>query len=100
MYNYNMKSMNELAQNDYEAINEELDRNYDELIGILEEAKAKHRPIDEGMFSALLGGAAAAGFGPAVMRAICNALGIDERGPLGNLMCSRLILGTVGATMG
>ena len=93
-----MKTMEEIAKS--ESITEDLDRKYDLLIEELQKAKEEKRPIDEGLFSAILGGAAAAGFGPAVMRAVCKALGIDERGALGNLMTSRFVLGAVGATIG
>ena len=93
-----MKTMQEVAKSNQ--ITEDLDKHYDMLIETLQKYKAEKRPIDEGMFSAILGGAAAAGFGPAVMRSICRALGIDERGALGNLLTSRFVLGAVGAEIG
>ena len=47
-----------------------------------------------------LGGLSGAIAGPAIGKAFCKALGIDERGSLGNLMTSRLVLGAVGTYVG
>jgi hypothetical protein len=73
---------------------------YDEIIGKLQEAKENGIPLEEGLLGGLIGGVAGATFGPSVMKAVCKALGIDERGPLGSLMTSRLILTAVGAKVG
>ena len=80
-------------------INEE-QQAYDNLIQILQEAKANNTPIDEGLGKAILGGLAGATVGPAIMRAVCRVLGINETGPMGNLMTSRLILTTMGGYLG
>ena len=80
-------------------INEE-QQAYDNLIQILQEAKANNTPIDEGLGKAILGGLAGATVGPAIMRAVCRVLGINENGPMGNLMTSRLILTAMGGYLG
>lgn len=93
-----MKSLEEITNET--PIVEELDRQYDEIIYKLQEAKQNHQPIDEGLFSSILGGAAGLTFGPAVMGAICDSLGVDKKGALGSLLTSRLILTAVGAKIG
>lgn len=80
-------------------INEE-QQAYDNLIQILQEAKANNTPIDEGLGKAILGGLAGATVGPAIMRAVCRVLGINENGPMGNLMTSRLVLTAMGGYLG
>lgn len=89
-----MKSMNEYA----ETINE--DQIYDNLIGDLQKAKEDGVPVTEGIVKALIGGAGAMIAGPTIMKAVCNVLGIDQKGPLGNLMTSRLILTAMAAKLG
>lgn len=56
--------------------------------------------IDEGVFSALVGGAIGATAGPAIMKAICKCLGINENGTLGNLLTSRVVLAAVCGELG
>ena len=63
---------------------------------IILEKLEKGEPIDEGFLSGLLGGGAAALVGPALMRSICKVLGVDEKGTLGKLLCSRLVLAAIG----
>ena len=65
-----------------------------------EEGKSLDDVMDEGLFTALLGGVAGATIGPAIMRAICKVLGISEQGSLGKLMTSSLVLGALGAELG
>lgn len=93
-----MKSMEEIANQ--EVVTEDLNKQYDDMIALLQEAKENQTPIDEGLFGALFGGIAGATAGPAVMKAVCNVLGIDLKGALGSLMTSRLILSALGAKMG
>jgi hypothetical protein len=93
-----MKSMETIAQETI-TINEE-QQAYDNLIQILQEAKANNMPIDEGLGKAILGGLAGATVGPAIMRAVCRVLGINENGPMGNLMTSRLVLTAMGGYLG
>jgi len=56
--------------------------------------------MDEGIFGALVGGAVGATVGQSIMKALCKCLGIDEKGTLGNLLTSKLILGAMGAQLG
>lgn len=93
-----MKSMETIAQETL-SINEE-QQAYDNLIQILQEAKANNTPIDEGLGKAILGGLAGAIVGPMIMKAVCSVLGINENGALGNLMTSRVILTAMGGYLG
>jgi len=67
---------------------------------VLVEKLQKGEEIDEGLLSGLAIGAASALFGSSIMRAICKALSIDENGVLGRLLTSKLILGSIGYTLG
>ena len=93
-----MKSMEEIAAQ--ANINEDLDAQYDKAIKILKEAKEKQDPIDEGLFKSIFGGLVGATAGPAIGRALCKTLGLDEKGMLGNLLTSRLFLTALGGYMG
>jgi len=66
---------------------------------IVEKLK-KGEPIEEGFLSALAGGAVGALVGPAIGRAICKVLGIDEKGTLGKLLTSRLVTTALGFAIG
>ena len=93
-----MKSMETIAQETI-TLNEE-QQAYDNLIQILQEAKANNTPIDEGLGKAILGGLAGATVGPMIMKGVCSILGINENGALGNLMTSRVILTALGGYLG
>lgn len=93
-----MKSMETIAQENI-ILNEE-QQAYDNLIQILQEAKANNTPIDEGLGKAILGGLAGATVGPMIMKGVCSVLGINENGALGNLMTSRVILTALGGYLG
>jgi hypothetical protein len=93
-----MKSMETIAQETV-TLNEE-QQAYDNLIQILQEAKANNTPIDEGLGKAILGGLAGATVGPMIMKGVCSVLGINENGALGNLMTSRVILTALGGYLG
>lgn len=56
--------------------------------------------LDEGFMSGLLGGGIGAIAGPAIGRAICKALGIQEKGTLGKLLTSRLVTTAIGVALG
>lgn len=56
--------------------------------------------LDEGIFSAILGSAVSSTIGVSIMKAVCKCLGIDEKGTLGNLLTSRMVLGAMGAQLG
>lgn len=77
---------------------------YDYIIEANEIAKANNQPlddvIDEGLFSAIIGGAVGATVGQSIMKAVCKCLGIDEKGTLGNLLTSKLVLTAMGAQLG
>ena len=92
-----MKTIEEIADNN---ITEDLNEQYDNVIKLLQEARENKTPIDEGLFGAIFGGLSGAVAGPAIGKAFCKALGVDERGSLGNLMTSRLVLTAVGAYVG
>lgn len=92
-----MKTLDEYV-NTETPIKEEL--SYDDVIAKLQEAKDNNIPVEEGLVGAIIGGVTGAALGPKVMKAICKALGINESGPLGNLMTSRLILTAVGTSIG
>lgn len=65
-----------------------------------EEGKSLDDVMDEGLFTALLGGVAGSTIGPAIMRAVCKILGIDQNGTLGKLLTSSLVMGALGAELG
>lgn len=91
-----MKKLEEYVENT--PITEEL--SYDTIIAQLQEAKENGTPIEEGIIGAVIGGVAGATIGPKVMKAICKALGVDEKGPFGSLLTSKLILAAVGTSVG
>ena len=76
------------------------DLSYDDIIEKLKEAQEKEIPIEEGVLGSIFGGLAGATVGPKLMRAVCNALGVDEKGAFGSLLTSRLILTAIGAKLG
>lgn len=89
--------MEEIAQ---QGVYEDLDKQYDKAIALLQEAKENGEPIDEGLFKAIFGGLVGATAGPAIGKALCKTLGLDEKGMLGNLLTSRLFLTALGGYMG
>ena len=93
-----MKSMEEIAQENIQITEEQ--KAYDDIISALLEAKENNTPIEEGLGKALLGGLAGVTVGPAIMKAVCKVLGINEGGALGNLMTSRLVLTAMGGYLG
>lgn len=93
-----MKTMQEIATENI--LVEEQDKQYDKMIALLQEAKENNQPIDEGLFKAIFGGLTGAVAGPALGRALCKTLGLDEKGMLGNLLTSRLFMTALGGYMG
>lgn len=93
-----MKKIIDIINEENNIVTEEL--SYDNVIAKLQEAKANDVPVDEGIIGALVGGLTGATFGPKVMKAVCKALGVDEKGPFGSLLTSRLILTAVGTSVG
>ena len=93
-----MKTIQEIAnENDVQISESSM---YDDMITKLTEAKENGTPIDEGLFGAIFGGLTGAVAGPAIGRASCKTLGLDEKGMLGNLLTSRLFLTALGGYMG
>ena len=90
--------MEEIANQ--EVVTEDLNKQYDDMIALLQEAKKNQTPIDEGLFGAIFGGLTGAVAGPAIGRAFCKTLGLDEKEMLGNLLTSRLFLTALGGYMG
>lgn len=91
-----MKSIEEIANE--QPIVEEL--NYDSIIQKLQEAKEAGTPIDEGIFGAIGGAILGAAVGPKLGMALCKALGVDQKGTFGSLLTSKLVMGSIGTTMG
>ena len=91
-----MKSLEEIANQ--QPINEDL--TYDTIIEKLQEAKENNVPIDEGIFGAIGGAILGASIGPKLGGALCKALGCDPKGTFGTLLTSKLVMGSIGATMG
>ena len=73
---------------------------YDEMIQKLQEAKESGKPIDEGLFGAIVGGVAGITIAPSIMKAVCKILGIDVKGQFGSLITSRLVLAALCTEMG
>ena len=67
---------------------------------LLVEKLQKGEEIDEGLLRAVAGGAIGLLAGPAIGKAICKALSIDEKGVLGTLLCSRLVTTSLGIALG
>ena len=91
-----MKSMKEIANESQ--INETLV--YDEIIQKLNEAKENGTPIEEGLLGAIGGTIIGTAMGPKLGLAICRGLGIDQKGTLGNLITSKLVMGAICGYMG
>lgn len=91
----NMKSISEHIE---KPINES--QVYDDLIKYLQDSKENGVPLTEGIIGGLFGGIAGFAAGPMIMKAVCNTLGIDLKGPLGSLMTSRLIITACCAKLG
>jgi uncharacterized membrane protein YeaQ/YmgE (transglycosylase-associated protein family) len=68
---------------------------YNKLVDKLESGDE----IEEGFFGAIAGGVAGALIGPAIGKAICKALGVEENGPLGKLLTSKLVSIAIGASL-
>ena len=91
--------MEEIANQEV-VVTEDLNKQYDDMIALLQEAKKNQTPIDEGLFGAIFGGLTGAVAGPAIMKAVCHVLGVDEKGTFGSLLTSRLVLAALGTKLG
>lgn len=67
----------------------------DELAQMLIEGQE----INEGFLGTLIGGLAGISAGAAIMKAVCKAIGVDK-GPLYDLLTSKVICGVAGAAIG
>ena len=92
-----MKTLDEFTQEQNQITESMM---YDDMIQKLQEAKEAGKPIDEGLFGAIIGGIAGITIAPSVMKAICKILGIDVKGQFGSLMTSRLVLTALCTEMG
>lgn len=90
-----MKQINEYLE---KPINEA--QAYDDIIKYLQDAKENGVSLTEGIIGGLFGGITGFVAGPMIMKAVCNTLGIDLKGPLGSLMTSRLITTACCAKLG
>ena len=91
-----MKSIEEVVNP--QQVNEDL--TYDTIIQKLNEAKEAGTPIDEGILGAIGGAVLGAAIGPKLGAALCKALGVDQKGTFGSLLTSKLVMGSIGASMG
>ena len=92
-----MKTLDEFTQ-EHNQITESM--MYDDMIQKLQEAKEAGKPIDEGLFGAIIGGIAGMTIAPSVMKAVCKILGIDTKGQFGSLITSKLVLAALCTEMG
>ena len=92
-----MRTLDEFTQ-EHNQITESM--MYHDMIQKLQAAKESGKPIDEGLFGAIVGGIAGITIAPSVMKAICKILGVDVKGQFGSLMTSRLVLGALCTEMG
>jgi hypothetical protein len=74
----------------------ESEQAYDKIVEKLEQGQ----DLDEGILTGLLGAGVGALAGPAIGRAICKVLGIDQEGTLGKLLTSRLVTTAMGYALG
>jgi hypothetical protein len=67
---------------------------------IILEKLERGEKLDEGIFTGILAAGAGALIGPSIMRAVCKCLGVEPEGTLGKLLTSKLVLASVGFTLG
>lgn len=93
------RTINDIVMDEtYEPQGQEL--SYDNIINKLTEARDNNVPINEGIIGALVGGVAGVTIAPVIMKTLCKILGIDERGQVGSLLTSRLVLTALCTKMG
>lgn len=76
------------------------DNTYNNIIEQLEDFRDNNVPVEEGLFKAIIGGAAGMTIAPTIMKALCSILGIDIRGQFGSVLTSRLVLTALCTKMG
>lgn len=105
MKSITMNSIAEIQDKQYESLLKEHSQSLREyIIEVSNKAQAEGKDvadmIDEGILGSLVGGIIGGTAGKSIMQAVCKALGVDERSPLGQLLTSRLVLTAVGAHLG
>lgn len=100
-----MKNITELQDEQYQALLKESTQSIkDYIIEVANKANTEGKDvseiIDEGILGSLVGGIIGGTAGKSIMQAVCSALGVSERGTLGQLLTSRIVLTAVGAKLG
>lgn len=100
-----MNSIQEIQDNQYKnVIKEHTESLRDYIIEVANKAKSEDKDvaefIDEGILAGIVGGVLGGTAGKSIMTAVCKALNIDERGTMGQLLTSRMVLTAVGAYLG
>ena len=72
----------------------------EKTFNILVEKLEKKEPIEEGLLGGLLGAGIGALSAVTIMKSVCKALGIAEGSPLFSLLTSKLVLASIGYTLG
>lgn len=85
---------------DVRGSNPEQLQNAEEIYEKIIEQLNNGEDLDEGILSGLAGGAIGALAGPAIGKAICKVLGVEEKGNLGRLLTSRLVTTALGYAIG
>lgn len=80
-------------------LNESEMKQVDDAAEIIAKNLKEGNPVDEGLFKSVVGGLTGVTIGPAIGKAICNALGITG-GVLYNLFTSRAFTTAVAAYIG
>ena len=102
MLNENIQlESNEQYQKIYQLVKESLEsKDFNKIDAFLN--NIKHEPeknVNEGLLGAAVGATTAAAIGPAIMKAVCKALGISEGSALYNLLTSKLVLASISWTL-
>jgi len=100
-----MNSIQEIQDVQYKnMIQEHTNTLKDYIIEVSQKAQEEGKPvaelIDEGLLAGIVGGIVGGTAGKSIMTAVCKALNIDERGTMGQLLTSRMVLTAVGAYLG
>lgn len=75
-------------------------RNYIDEVAHRSARSGEPEKIDEGLLGSLVGGIIGGTAGKNIMQAVCKALGVNEKSALGQLLCSKIVLTSVGAYLG
>jgi hypothetical protein len=72
----------------------------EKMYGQVVEKLKNGEDLDEGIISGLLGAGVGALAAATIMKGICSVLGIDTNGTLGKLLTSKLVMSSIGYTLG